>query len=240
MTKLTREKGSALWRRIADELRADVARNRLRPGDRLANEAVLADRFGVNRHTLRQAISELAHEGVLRVEHGRGTFVQTRAIDYPLKARTRFSEIVVAAGLEPSHEVLSTLTRRATAEEADALKLGKRALVAVAEMAGHASRRAIVVGEHVFPGGRLPGILELLRKTQSISAAFAALGHKDYRRGETRITAELPTPTLAEKLGISASRPVLKTETLDIASDGTPLQLGRTYFAGDATRLVVT
>lgn len=239
MTKVARTKGSALWRQIADELRLDIGRNGMQPGDRLANESILAERFGVNRHTLRQAVSELAHEGLLRVEHGRGTFIQARAIDYPLKSRTRFSEIVVAAGFEPSHEVLSTSLRRATAEEADQLKVARRTLVATAELAGMANGTTIVVGEHVFPHELLPGILDLLTKTQSISAAFASLGYKDYRRSTTRITAELPTATLADRLGIAPSRPVLKTETIDVSARGVPLQIGRTYFVGDLTRLVV-
>lgn len=239
MTKVARTKGSALWRQIADELRLDIGRNGMLPGDRLANESVLAERFGVNRHTLRQAVSELAHEGLLRIEHGRGTFVQARAIDYPLKSRTRFSEIVVAAGFEPSHEVLSESLRRASAEEADQLKIARRAMVATAELLGKANGTAIVVGEHVFPHELLPGILELLQKTQSISAAFASLGHKDYRRATTRVTAELPTAELARRLEIASSRPVLKTETIDVSALGQPLQLGRTYFAGDLARLVI-
>ena len=43
--------------------------------------------FGVNRHTVREAIASLVHEGVLRSEQGRGTFVeQRRRFAYPIGA----------------------------------------------------------------------------------------------------------------------------------------------------------
>ncbi|HET7792682.1 MAG TPA: GntR family transcriptional regulator, partial [Rhizobacter sp.] len=43
------------WEAIAAALRQDIAQGRLQPGERLPNEATLAARFAVNRHTLRQA-----------------------------------------------------------------------------------------------------------------------------------------------------------------------------------------
>src|SRR5690606_21594723 len=84
--------------------------------DRLPSEMVLAARFGVNRHTVRAAIASLEQEGVLRVEQGRGTFIETRKrLSYPIGMRTRFS-----TGLEgQARAVRGTLLRHAR-EAADA------------------------------------------------------------------------------------------------------------------------
>jgi len=45
------------------------------PGSRLPPEDVLARRYHVSRLTLREGVKVLRDKGVLRVEHGRGTFV---------------------------------------------------------------------------------------------------------------------------------------------------------------------
>ena len=54
---LHRQTGVAMWRQIADALAADISEGRLAPGARLATEFELAERFAVNRHTLRRAMA---------------------------------------------------------------------------------------------------------------------------------------------------------------------------------------
>ncbi len=67
-----------------------VARGEHPPGSRLPPEAVLAARAQVSRLTLREAVKVLRDKGVLRVEQGRGTFVnppeQWSALDADLLA----------------------------------------------------------------------------------------------------------------------------------------------------------
>ncbi len=85
---LQRETGHALYRQIARHLERDVL-NQYAPGDMLPSENEMADRFGVNRHTLRRAIDLLVADGLLERQHGRGVFVINNQIDYPLSSDTR-------------------------------------------------------------------------------------------------------------------------------------------------------
>ncbi len=91
---ITVERGSgvALWRQIEETLAGEIARKQLR--ERLPNEATLAERFGVNRHTIRRAVQALEARGMVRIEQGRGTFVQEEFIDYKLGKRSRFFRTV--------------------------------------------------------------------------------------------------------------------------------------------------
>ena len=60
---------------VVVRLLAAVADSTFAPGSRLPPESVLAEWAGVSRLTLREGIKILRDKGVLRVEQGRGTFV---------------------------------------------------------------------------------------------------------------------------------------------------------------------
>ncbi len=46
---------------------------------------------------MRRALATLAERGLVRAERGSGTYVEAPRLAYPLRSRTRFSEIVAPA-----------------------------------------------------------------------------------------------------------------------------------------------
>jgi DNA-binding transcriptional regulator YhcF (GntR family) len=64
-----------LGAQLAGQIRDAVASGRLQPGSRLASVRELATAVGVNVNTVRAVYARLEAEGVVRSEHGRGTFV---------------------------------------------------------------------------------------------------------------------------------------------------------------------
>ena len=52
--------GVTLWRQILGCIRGEIESGAYPPGARLPTEAELSARFGVNRHTVRRALEELA------------------------------------------------------------------------------------------------------------------------------------------------------------------------------------
>jgi GntR family transcriptional regulator len=67
--------GEPLAVQIARQIRLAVAAGRVAAGDRLPGSRELAADLGVNFHTVRKAYAALEAEGLLRTEHGTGTFV---------------------------------------------------------------------------------------------------------------------------------------------------------------------
>jgi len=65
-----------LWESVADQLREEILDGRLPAGSRLV-ETELADRFGVSRGPIRDALSELARGGLAVDLPRRGTFVSS-------------------------------------------------------------------------------------------------------------------------------------------------------------------
>ena len=108
-----RGSGIAVWRQIGESLADDIRNKLYLAGEQLPSEPELAAKFAVNRHTIRRAMGELEQSGLIRIEQGRGTFVQEHAIDYAIGKRTRFSENLRSQGVLGHLETLGSQTLRA-------------------------------------------------------------------------------------------------------------------------------
>lgn len=237
----TRNKTSAgaLWTRIEQALSMDIASGKARPGTRIETEHLLAERFRVNRHTVRQALGSLAAKGLVRVERGVGTFVADFALEYVLGRRTRFSANLSAAGLAGRHRLLLWRHEKASRPIAEKLGLRSGASVIYALSQGEARGRAISLAEHWFPGRRFAGLMERFEKSGSLTAAMADLGVHDYVRARSAISARLPDETTQHRLSIPGTRPVLVVEAVNVDRAGVPIEFGRTQFCADRVQLVV-
>jgi GntR family transcriptional regulator, phosphonate transport system regulatory protein len=229
----------AIYRRIEAALVAEIARGPNKPGDRLPSESELARRFGVNRHTVRHAISGLVQRGLVRVERGRGAFLVGAAIEYGLGPRTRFSENVIRMGRTPRHDILEIAESFAPKAVAKALEIRVGRPIIRWRAVGRADGCPVSLANHYFPGERLPGFAAVLRRTRSISKSMAEAGAGEYTRAWTRIVARAPDIEEIHALDISPARTVLVTESLNLGPDGKPLDYGITAFAADRVQLVV-
>jgi len=234
-----RRDGIALWRRIADMLRREIAAGGHEPGEKLPSEAVLADRFGVNRHTVRQAIAALARDGLVRPEQGRGTIVKGRPLDYPIGPRTRFSEIVSGQARAPSGRLISASETEADVEIAGALEVPRGTRVLRLETLSAADGVALNVATSWFPADRLPGFVAHYAETGSITRALKLCGVADYHRRDTRVTARIADPQDALALGIEPGSPLIVTEAINTDPNGRPIQYTLARFAADRVQIVV-
>lgn len=228
-----------VWQAIADALRSELAEGRYRPGDKLPTEATLAERFGVNRHTVRHGLSVLVDEGLVRTRRGAGAFVAATPTDYPIGQRVRFHENLIAAGRTPEKRVLNVETRLATDGEAAALLIASGDPVCAYHGLSLADRKPIAVFESLFPKGRLGDIGAALTETSSVTEALKRVGVDDYTRVSTRLTAVRASATHALHLHLSEGDPLLRSSSVNADTKGLPVEYGRTWFAGDRVTLTL-
>ena len=81
---------------VANKIRQDIEKNKYKAGEKIPAEPELMKFYGVGRSTIREAIKTLAMPGILKVQQGSGTFVNTNiqheTIDQRLR-RADFDEI---------------------------------------------------------------------------------------------------------------------------------------------------
>ena len=88
-----------------DSIRAMLGSGELRPGERLPPESELAERLGVSRGSLREAVSALAQINVLDVRRGDGTYVTSLTPGELLDGMVFAMDLLQSHGLEEVVEV---------------------------------------------------------------------------------------------------------------------------------------
>jgi GntR family phosphonate transport system transcriptional regulator len=234
-----RGSGVALWRQIQQILETEIGRGLYRPGERLPTEFQLADRFGVNRHTVRRALGGLEEKGLLRVEQGRGTFVHEHVIDYRLGKRTRFTENLSRQSRAAGGSLIEVVVEPADAQVAAGLSLREGTPVVRLRRAGEVDGRRINVGDHYLEAARFPGLERTYAETNSITETLHRFGIDDYTRQRTRILARMPSGADADLLRQPRNRPVLVTEGVNVDAEGRPVEFTITRWASDWVQIVV-
>ena len=98
--------GVALWRQVADGIERGIADGRFAAGEKLPGETEIAETYRVNRHTVRRALATLAERGWCAPSAAAAPMSRRQRLAYPLRSRTRFSEIVGAGGREPRGQLI--------------------------------------------------------------------------------------------------------------------------------------
>jgi len=231
--------GVALWRQVADGIERGIAEGRFAAGGKLPGEMEIAETYRVNRHTVRRALATLAERGLVRAERGSGTYVETRRLAYPLRSRTRFSEIVGAGGREPRGQLIDASNDIASREIARDLGLKTSAPLIRIEAVRFADRTPICVSTTWLSADRFPDAGSVFAATRSMTKLLAHYGVRDYRRGSTRITAAIADATDAARLDLALGRPVLVVDSTDLDNDGKPLVTKRSRFAAERVEFLV-
>lgn len=237
-SRIDRGAGIAVWRQIAEWLKGEIAAGTYAKGTRVPTESEIAARFEVNRHTVRRAIAALTSDGILRADQGRGTYVASTPLTYPISRRTRFSEIMTAQHKTPTGRMIGSAE-----EEADALIAAQLAISVGTPLWRIETLRVVdgfpvLVATSWLEKERFPDLLTDYGASNSFTEVMAQAGIQDYLRKSTKVSAELIEPADALQLGLPEGQPVLVVESINVTLEGTPVQYTRTRMAADRMQLV--
>lgn len=228
------------WRRVEHALSDDIMAGRYGPSRRLPTEPELMQRFGVGRHTVRRAMAELEARRLVRIEQGRGAFVDDRGlIDYELSERTRFSQNLLDQGREPTGRSLREAEIEAPEHVGEALRLPPGEPVYHIVRQGFADDVPLTHTEAYHPVRRFPGIHEARRARRSLSSIYAEYGVHDFLRLKTLITARLPTRQEARALEQPQTAPVIAVRKVDVDMAGVPICYSETVWASERVQFSI-
>lgn len=234
---MDRRGGVQLWRQIADRIRQAISEGEYGPSEMMPSEASLSQRFSVNRHTVRAALSVLAREGIVQPIRGKGTMVLRRErLNYPITRRTRFSRGLAGQVERLTFSLRASGTVLATAELAEALHVELDATCVSLETLGSADGLPLSLASHVFLS-KLEGMAEEFSRTGSITRALETLGIPDYVRLSTEVIARIASADEASALALAPGAIILETIAVNGLPEGIPFQFSRTRFPADRIKL---
>ncbi|QMV00966.1 UTRA domain-containing protein [Devosia sp. D6-9] len=121
--KPDRRRAEPLWHQAEMALRALIENGEWVSGSQIPNEDKLCDLLGISRITVRHALRNLEEAGLLRREHGRGTFVRSATVVAGVRGLTSFTEEMATLGLTVGTQLLDAEVVPASEDVADALDL---------------------------------------------------------------------------------------------------------------------
>lgn len=210
------------WRQIELSLLDDIEKGVLKVGDRLPGEHTLAPLFAVTRTTVRRALAELQQKGVLRIERGRGVFVQRR-LQYGLGPGSTFKANLRQSSLVPSVKILRRLEISASPEIAEKLRLSAGARLVVFDTVGEASGSVVSIARHHLPAALFPNAIGTVGTFSCVTEVYARFGFRSTQRRTSEISARLPTAEEARHLEQSRTEPVLEVRSLKTSRNNLPI-----------------
>lgn len=234
------DQGISLWRQVAETLTHEITQGVYGATGRLPPATDLATRLGVNRLTVLRAARHLEQEGIVKVEHGRGTYVSEKAVSFRLSGRTRFEENILENRRTPRRILISLDVVPSDERVSSLLDVEAGRPVAVICLLSVADEEPVSYGFSYFSLDRLPRADEAFRAAAakppgrlSVTEVLSSLGVKEYRRKFIRVRSRPPTFDEIEHLKISFTEYVLETENVHVEPTGTPIMYGHAAFASN-------
>lgn len=213
---------------IARQLRAELAERA--PGDLLPGDRELAERFGVSRMTVRQAVATLVSEGHVHRVRGSGTYVAERPVHRRMGRLLSFSEHMHRQGRTPSALVVDRGRRPGTrAENSDLEQLVDDEVLTMCRVL-RGDGVPIAVEDVALPL-RCGDVFDA-DLSGSLHAALAAGGHRPHRARGT-LTAEPAAPEHAKLLDVAIGSALVVQRLLLFDEHDVPVQLVTVRHLGD-------
>jgi GntR family transcriptional regulator len=228
--------------RPADLAHAAVRRllreERFHPGESLGSERALAERLGVGRTVLRQALDRLEDEGVVRRSLGRsgGVFAHDGRLERHLNTTLGVPEMVRAQGLRVATRVLSATLGVPLPDEARNLRLGHDEPVLRIVRLRLVEDVPWSLDTSVLPSRRYPGLLQR-DLTGSLYAVLTAEYGLELDRADETVEAVPATAEQAVLLQITVGAAVLEIRRTAHQVDGAPVEYAHDFFRADRTRV---
>ena len=190
---------------------------------------------------MRQALQELAREGKVTREKGRGTFVSIPKISSSslVHSLVGFYQDMAARGQPPITEVLEQGIEPATPKLAEQLNIEPNTPVVKLVRLRFVEDEPIVLVTSYLPYQLSPELINADLTNQSLYSYLQAEYGLSVARGRRRIDAVLANARQANLLKIEPGAALLRLDSISYLEDGTPLEYFLGLFRGDRSRFEV-
>ncbi|MFP6890523.1 MAG: GntR family transcriptional regulator, partial [Nitrospinota bacterium] len=225
---------------IADLLRRQIELGDLAPGMKLPKELELAEMFGVSRVPVRQALSMLVSDGLLKRSRGHGTFVTDDLKKPKALNLTGIAEEFVSHGMEGEFRLFSVQDVPPSPRLAELFGLGQRESLTRVQRVRMVENVPFCYVINYLPSGIGRKIPNADFEKLSLLKIFE--NRLRIPLGEIHQTIEARTADkeIASLLSLGIMAPVMYVDTYVYRKEGTPLEYSQIFYRGDRFKYSVS
>jgi GntR family transcriptional regulator len=235
-TVIQRDNLTPLHTQIAEALTLQIQRGELEAGGVFPSERELAERFGVSRMTVRQALQRLRQEGLIYYERGIGTFVSSRKIDVHTRNLGGFSDEMISLGLKPSSRLLALKSESASEQVARDLDLDAGEKVFYLERLRLADEEPMAFETTYLPEKFCPELDKWDLTKNSLYQILVENYNLQMSHAAESLEAAAATKFVAQQLGIKTGTPVLVVHRVVFSESNQPIESALTTYRADRYR----
>lgn len=234
-TALDKSSPIPLYFQLAGRLEALIAEGVYPVGSKLPPEEELARQYGLNRNTVRHALSLLARSRLVRTERGVGSFVRRSRLLAPIHRLDRITSFVDDFSLgqvETQDRLLARARVRATQDLAEKLGVARGADLVRLDRLRMADGEPYVLERQYYDAARFGRLLEIDVRGSLYQLLVREFG-VDLHHSVQTLRAVLPPRDVAAKLHVTPQVPCLFLESLTSDADDRCLEVLQAYYRGD-------
>jgi GntR family transcriptional regulator len=241
MPTLERSNPLPLYYQLKEVLKQQIRSGHLAPHSAIPSEPELVTSYHVSRATVRQALSELVHEGLLYRQHGKGTFVCEPRVQQTVSELTSLTEAIRRRGKSPGGFLLVSELSRGSQIIREQLALTDVEQVIRFERLRTADGIPIAYEIDYLPYPRAASIYQRAKEVSngSLYSLMLSEGLTPYIV-EQHITASPALAREAEVLRISPGEAGLRFISTTFDLTGSPIEYSEIFFSGTQYDFQVT
>ncbi|MBE2270147.1 MAG: GntR family transcriptional regulator [Anaerolinea sp.] len=210
------------------------------PGSQIPGEPELCRVFNVSRTVIRQALSEMEHEGVIVRRKGKGTFVaEPKIVESLVQKLTGFYQDMVERGHTPVTQVLKQQVIPASSKVAKRLSIPPETQVIEMERLRFVDDEPILLVTTYLPYDRCAPAADADFTGQSLYTFLEKECGLMITSGSRWLEAVLANEYEAQQLKVKAGAPLILIDSIAYLEDGTPIEYYHAVHRGDRSRFEV-
>ncbi len=242
MPTLERSNPLPLYYQLKEVLKQQIHAGHLAPHTAIPSEPELVAQYHVSRATVRQALTELVHEGLLYRQHGRGTFVcEPRVQQRTLSELTSLSDELRQRGKRPGGLLFVSELVRGSQTVRDQLRLTDEEQVVRLERLRTADDTPIAYEVDYLPYPRASSVYQRAKETAegSLYNIMTTEGlHPSI--AEHSLKGDAASAREAELLRVSPETSGLRVASTVFDDTGSPIEYTEAFYPGTLYDLRLT
>src|SRR3954463_2915353 len=219
---------------VAAEIRSRISKGTLAPGSRLPSLSEFVEQFDVSAITIRRALGELMHEGLIEGHQGLGVFVKSVPKIHRVLAgdpNATIGDEIARAGFKPRLAEIGFSQIKASEDVASRLGVSTGANIFRHQKVTYADEEPVALHTLYMR----PKLAQVLRDELSHLFIFKLL--EDHHLAIANLKCEFSAVPLGEEQArifrLQPGQPMMRVDYTHLDKDGAPVLLGQTICRAD-------